>query len=42
LAEVTDIAAQVQDASDLKYFTAEDKVVLVDPVSMMVVGVLAQ
>lgn len=35
-----DTTAQVPDTKGLKFVAAQDKVVLVDPVSMMVVGVL--
>jgi hypothetical protein len=35
-----DASAQVPDTNDLKFAVTQDKVVLVDPVSMMVVGVL--
>jgi Protein of unknown function (DUF1236) len=37
-----DITAQIPDTRDLKFVTAQDKVVLVDPVNMMVVGVLGE
>jgi hypothetical protein len=35
-----DATAQVPETKDLKYVTTRDKVVLVDPINMMVVGVL--
>ena len=35
-----DATSQVPDTKDLKFVATQDKVVLVDPVSMMVVGVL--
>jgi hypothetical protein len=37
-----DVTSQVPDTRDLKFTIAQDKVVLIDPVNMMVVGVLGQ
>jgi hypothetical protein len=37
-----EVTAQVPDTRGLKFVTARDKVVLVDPVNMMVVGVLGE
>jgi hypothetical protein len=37
-----EVTSQVPDTRDLKFTIAQDKVVLIDPVNMMVVGVLGQ
>ena len=38
----TDVGAQIPDTRDLKFATVRDTLVLVDPVNMMVVGVINQ